>query len=49
MHNANNKIILFSKEDQADLDDIIQNYLEQNKEKFKDSPLNELNNLIIAS
>ena len=49
LHNANNKIILFSKEDQSDLDDIIQNYLEQNKEKFKDSPLNELNNLIIAS
>ena len=49
LENSNNKIILFSKEDQIDLDDIIQNYLEQNNHKFKDSQLNELKNLILAS
>ena len=49
LKNQNNKIILFSKEDQFDLDDIIQNYFGQNKQKYKDTPLKKLKNLIIAS
>ena len=49
IHNVNNKIILFSKEDQFDLDDILLNYIKQDKEKFKDINLNKITNLIIAS
>jgi hypothetical protein len=48
-NNKNNKIILFSKEDEFDLDDIIKNFIKHNKEKFKDIDLCKLNNLIIAS
>ena len=49
INNKNNKIILFSKEDEFDLDDIIKNYIKHNQEKFKDTDLCKLNNLIIAS
>ena len=49
-NNINNNIILFSSKDQFELDNIIENYIEHNKQKFKETPLgNHLKNLIIGS
>jgi hypothetical protein len=48
-NNINNKIILFSSKDQFELDNIIENYIEKNNQKFKDIGHNELKNLIVGS
>ena len=45
----NNKIILFSKKDESELDDIFQNYLNKYSEKYKTNQLNLIKNFILTS
>ena len=48
LKNKNNKILLYSNKDQTELDIIINNYIEENEQKYESSFL-LLNNIIIAS
>ena len=48
LKNKNNKILLYSNKDQSELDIIINNYIEENEQKYESSFL-LLNNIIIAS
>ena len=48
LKNKNNKILLYSNKDQSELDVIINNYIEENEQKYESSFL-LLNNIIIAS
>ena len=48
LKSKNNKILLYSNKDQSELDIIINNYIEENEQKYESSFL-LLNNIIIAS